>query len=300
MAEANEIGKPARTHRIDVHPEERRPGTVEGLAIERKGPILILTLDRPQLHNAISFAMWDELARVLSEITYDRGIRAVLLKGNGRSFCSGTDIGDLGTEVADAPERRASRTIQRMRTVSTVIESMTNMPKPIIAAVNGVAAGAGMGLALAADLIVAGRGAWFKVATVSLGSMPDAGIPMQLHWSLGMRRTKQICLLDERIDVDSEEGARLVNWVVPEEEVDGFALSIAERVTKMPQGLAGQIKKAVNALPDRSLVEHLMHEGMDVGTRVQDSGYIDEVERFMSGRGSTVPKNEEKGGHDGE
>lgn len=269
----------------------------EGLTIERKGPIAVLTLDRPESHNAISFTMWDGLAHVLSDLTYDREVRAVLLKGNGKSFCSGTDIRDLDTEVTETPERRASRTIRRMRTVNTVIESMANMPKPIIAAINGVAAGAGMGLALASDLIVAGRGAWFKVATVSLGSMPDAGVPMQLHWSLGIRRTKQICLLDERIDVDSEEGARLVNWVVPDEEVDGFAMSIAERVTAMPQGLAGRIKKAVNALPDRSLVEQLMHEGLDVGTRVQESDYTDEVGRFMAGRGSTRRKNEERGRH---
>ncbi|MFE7422198.1 enoyl-CoA hydratase/isomerase family protein [Rhodococcus sp. NPDC057529] len=250
--------------------------------VDRDGAVAVVSLNRPAVKNAISFRMWDELLDIFSGFAHDDGVRAIVLRGTGRNFSAGTDIGDLSAGSGEAPDVRARQSMQRMRVVTDVVEMMDALPQPIVCAVHGVAIGGGMGLALGGDLVVAAPDAWFRVGTVSLGSMPDAGVPMQLYRTVGLRRAKQICMLDEPLTADDAERIGLVNRVLDADDVDTYALTVARTLAAAPGGQQVRIKRMLNALPDRGLSGHLRQEILDVGDCVRDAAYVAVVDGFVT------------------
>src|SRR5438270_9259238 len=171
-----------------------------------------LTFNRPEVLNAFNRQMTDEIQDALKQAERDKGVRCLVITGAGRAFSSGEDlkarVAEGGGNFGDTLRVRYNPIVQKMRA----------MGKPIIAAVNGVAAGAGMSIALAADLRIASDKAKFIEIFSRIGLVPDSGSSFFLPWLVGLGKAAELCLLAEEVPADEALRIGLVNKVVPAEE----------------------------------------------------------------------------------
>ncbi|HWW10091.1 MAG TPA: enoyl-CoA hydratase-related protein [Candidatus Acidoferrales bacterium] len=212
----------------------------------RDDSVLTLTLNRPNVLNAITDGLLDILAESLREAATDDEVRAVIVTGAGRAFCSGQD---LKTAAADGDLDIGTHLREHY---VPAIHAMRELEKPVVAAVNGVAAGAGFSLALAADLRIAAESASFVQAFVRIGLIPDASSTYFLPRIIGPARAAELMMLGDSVDSARALDIGLVNRVVPDAELGSAARDLALRLARGPRSI-GLIKRALN----RSLVNDL-------------------------------------------
>lgn len=190
--------------------------------------VALATLDRPDRLNALTFAMFGELRSLCEEIAVDPKVRVLVVTGAGRGFCAGLDLDDAARLSAmSAPQMLAEQ-----EGWAAGIVALRLLPKPVIAAVNGAAAGAGMGLALAADIRVASTAARFNAAFVRIGlSGGDVGISWMLPRIVGLGRAGEIMLTGRIVEADEAERMGLVNRVVEPQALIAAALETARLIT---------------------------------------------------------------------
>jgi enoyl-CoA hydratase/carnithine racemase len=176
--------------------------------VAREGALVTLTLNWPERRNALSLAMRHRLADALEEIEADRSVRAVILTGIGEHFCSGGDL--AGMQIASIAEGR-----ERMRQAHRLVRLMVHARFPIIAAVEGWCAGAGISLACAADHVIAGEGARFVASFGKVGLIPDLGLLHTLPARIGQARARELLLFGETADAARALAIGLVDRVVP-------------------------------------------------------------------------------------
>jgi len=220
----------------------------EPVLVERGGGVHRLTLNRPDKINALNDAVFDALAAALDGAEADEGCRAVLLMGAGRGFCSGQDLtAGVPADLGEALERRYNPLVRRLR----------GLPLPVVCAVHGVAAGAGMNLALACDLVVAGRTARFTEAFVRIGLVPDAGGTWFLPRLAGDARARGLAMLGEAITGEQAAAWGLI-WAAVE---DGQEAAEGERLALQLAGLPTQaialMKRAFGAAAGNTLDQQL-------------------------------------------
>jgi 2-(1,2-epoxy-1,2-dihydrophenyl)acetyl-CoA isomerase len=215
---------------------------LETVACHRADGVAWLTLNRPQALNAWTPQLGDELRQALEEAAADHEVRAIVLTGAGRAFSSGADL-RAGVQGKDgAPDVRSP-----LRDIyHPLILRVRTMPKPVIAAVNGPAVGIGCSLALAADLIVAARSAYFLMAFVNIGLGLDGGASHTLAARVGHARAFEIAYLGERIAADKALSWGLVNDVVEDSELESAAGRLAGRLAAGPPGSYAAIKRTIN------------------------------------------------------
>lgn len=211
------------------------------------GRVATITLNRPDRINALSLALLDALVAAFDRARTD-GVRAVLLRAEGRGFCSGADLAgglpeDLGALLREHYE--------------PAVKAIRDMPVPVVAAVQGAAAGAGCALALAADLVIAGEGAYFLLAFANIGLVPDAGATWLVAKAVGRARAMEMALLGERIAARQALDWGLINRVVADDEVASAATALADRLAGAPTRALGLIRGAVNAAMDLSFSDLL-------------------------------------------
>lgn len=195
----------------------------QDLLVEREEGLLTLTLNRPQDRNAISLPMRDALADAVSRVERDLTIRAILLRGSGGNFCAGGDVKAMAAGDSPTPEAR----LARMRSFHPLITSLARLDRPIVAAVDGVAFGAGFGLALLADLVIVSSKARFCMAFQRVGLVPDFGATYTLPRAVGLQRAREL-MLSAR-EVGATEAVRLglgLEEVAPD-QLDGRARQLA-------------------------------------------------------------------------
>ena len=179
--------------------------------------VALLTLDRPERLNAMSFELVADLHRALSELEADRSVRAVVLTGAGRGFCAGFDLKDPGERPDPGEIGRVQASLAPMKDFYGLVEHMRELPQPIIAAVNGPAAGGGFALALAADIRVAAESARFNVAFIRVGySGCDIAMSYLLPRLIGGSRAAELMLTGRIIDAHEADRIGLVHEVVPD------------------------------------------------------------------------------------
>ncbi len=205
----------------------------DGLRVEADGPVATLTLDRPEALNALTIPLKIALRAALERIAGDRAIRAVILTGAGRAFCAGQDLAERETvDAAPLDEELRDR-------YNPIIRVMRAMDQPIIAAVNGVAAGAGASLALACDLRIAADGARFVLAFGRIGLVPDSGATWFLPRLVGSARAAEMALAGGAIDAATAERIGLVSRVVAAESLMDEARALAGRIVEgAPRAIA--------------------------------------------------------------
>ncbi|MFI8220299.1 enoyl-CoA hydratase/isomerase family protein [Streptomyces sp. NPDC085932] len=212
------------------------------------GHVLSLTLNRPETLNALTPGQRDHLVRLLSEASADPAVRAVVLTGTGRGFCAGADL--RGTGAAPG-ERIAGDVARTLRTgAQRLIAAVLDCEKPVLAAVNGTAAGLGAHLAFACDLVLAAESARFIEVFVRRGLVPDAGGAYLLPRLVGPRRAKELMFFGDALTAAEAERAGLVNRVVPDGDLAGTARAWADRLATGPTRALALTKQLVNASLD--------------------------------------------------
>ncbi len=214
-------GRPARVRARRRAPGRLR-GMTEGLRSAVDGGVATLTLDRPAALNALTIALKVALLEALRAIERDRSVRAVILTGAGRAFCAGQDLAER-----DAPDAAPLDEELRDR-YEPIVRAMVGLDRPIIAAINGVAAGAGASLALACDLRIAAESARFVLAFGRIGLVPDSGATWFLPRIVGSARAAELALLNMPLGADEALRAGLVSRVVPDDALLATAREMAE------------------------------------------------------------------------
>lgn len=227
------------------------------LRTERRGSTLVLTISDPATRNALSQQVYTAGVEALNVAEADAGVRCVVLQGDGGHFSSGGDVRGLAhrrTEGADVIQRNVDR-------LHAWVEAMRAFPKPVIAAVEGAAAGAGCSLALACDLIVAAADARFTMAYGRIGLTPDGGGLWQLMQALPRQRVTRCVWFAEPLTAAELHAAGLVGWVTDNGGALAQALVLAERLAQAtaPNAVAGA-KELIGLAPRRPLAEHLAAE----------------------------------------
>ena len=202
--------------------------TRETLLVDRpRAGIAVATLNRPDQLNALTFQMFDELAQLAADIGADDHVRVLVLTGAGRGFCAGLDLGDAAT----LPAMPAATFLEGQERWSRAITAFRRLPKPVIAAVNGPAAGAGFSLALAADIRIAAPAARFNAAFIKIGlTGGDCGSSWMLPRIVGLGHAYEILLTGRLVEADEAARIGLVNRVVPAADLLAGALDTAELI----------------------------------------------------------------------
>jgi 2-(1,2-epoxy-1,2-dihydrophenyl)acetyl-CoA isomerase len=219
--------------------------------IEDHGAVRVITLNRPERLNALNAEMLQALRGAFEAVTASPGVRAVVLTGAGRGFCAGADL----TQNLGSGTRDLGAALDE--TYNPLVLAMRACPKPIVSAVNGVAAGAGMNLALAGDIIIAARSANFTQAFVRIGLMPDAGGTFLLPRLVGDGHARAMMMLGETMTAAQAEAIGLV-WKLYDDEVFAReALAMAAGLALRPAGALAAIKSALNASAGNTLAAQL-------------------------------------------
>lgn len=232
---------------------------MSALEVERADGIVTLTLDRPERKNAVTPQMWVDLAVLFTEIADRREDRVLVITGAGDAFCSGADLAAAG-ENGGPPGVGGG--VAMMRAVGRAALRLHELPIPVIAAVNGVAAGAGCNLALGCDLIVASDRARFSEIFARRGLALDFGGSWLLPRIIGLHRAKELALLAEVIDAAEAERIGLVNRVVPHDELMDEVYGLAGRLAAMPPIQLAVIKRQLDDGLGRTMAEAVEAEGI--------------------------------------
>ena len=215
--------------------------------------VATITLNRPDRLNAFNEAMHAQLAQALDRIELDRAIRAVLLTGAGRAFCAGQDLAERQMGGDTAVDLGA--TLDRL--YNPLIRRIARLERPVLCAVNGVAAGAGANLALACDIVLAARSATFIQAFCKLGLVPDSGGTFVLPRLVGPARAMGLAMLGEPLPAEQAEAWGLIWRCVDDDALIAEASALATHLATQPTRGLGLIKRAFLASADNSLGEQL-------------------------------------------
>lgn len=224
------------------------------IALEQQDGVLTITLNRPEMLNAVNDQMLRELHDALRQAARDAAVRCVALTGAGRGFCSGQDLRDrAGATTFSFSESLRSR-------YNPVILQIRTMEKPVLAAVNGVAAGAGCSLALAADLRIASDRASFIEVFARVGLVPDSGSTYFLPRLVGLGKALELAYMAEPVDAQEALRLGLVNRVVPHDDLPAQTALLASRLASGPTRGYGLTKRAINHGLHASLEQALDYE----------------------------------------
>ena len=237
----------------------------DGLETTTGDGVLRIILDRPGHLNALTGEMADRLAEEIERGGVTEAVRVVVLAGSGPAFSAGADLSG-----EDAHERLDVRALDR---ANRIVRAITGSPKPVVAAVNGVAAGVGCSMALACDLVVAAESASFLLAFARIGLMPDGGATATVAASVGRARAMRMALLAEPLSAREAFDAGLVTHLVGDDDLAGVVDGLAARLADGPPLAFAATKKAVNGATLHRLEEALERErhGQTVLLRTEDA-----------------------------
>jgi 2-(1,2-epoxy-1,2-dihydrophenyl)acetyl-CoA isomerase len=241
--------------------------------------VAVVTLNRPEALNSLTDPMKRELLDCLKSLDRDESVRALVLTGEGRGFCAGEALNEELVKQAEPP---IDRTLKEL--YHPVIERMRATDKPIVAAVNGACAGAGVSLALAADFRIAADKASFLMAFVRIGLVPDAGGTFFLPRVVGTTKAVEMCMLGDRVDAAEAEAIGLVNRVVPLDKLMEEALKLAGRLAQAPTKAIGLMKRAFDRSFRVDLADQLSYEAdlQAIAARTED--FHEGVDAFLAKR----------------
>ncbi|EXE39222.1 2-(1,2-epoxy-1,2-dihydrophenyl)acetyl-CoA isomerase PaaG [Acinetobacter baumannii] len=253
----------------------------QNIIAEEKNGVGYLTFNRPKALNSFNVDMHREVAEVLNLWTKNPEVRCVVISGEGRGFCAGQDLGDRVVDPnAEAPDLGYS--IETY--YNPLIKTIVNMPKPVICAVNGVAAGAGANIALACDLVIAAKSANFVQAFCRLGLVPDSAGTWFLPRAVGHARAMGLALLGDKLPAETAKEWGMIWDVVEDAELKTKVTELAERLAKQPTFGLSLIKKAIHQSSNNTFDEQMLLERdlQRIAGRSED--YREGVQAFMNKR----------------
>jgi 2-(1,2-epoxy-1,2-dihydrophenyl)acetyl-CoA isomerase len=240
-----------------------------------------ILLNRPEALNAWNEQFGRDLLDAVTSVAADDGIRALLVTGAGRGFSSGADLKEQRSNTDDGlPDLSA-----RLKEIyHPIITALREMPKPVVAAVNGPAVGIGCSLALAADLIVAAESAYFLLAFVNIGLVPDGGSTAFIPARVGYARAAEMAMLGERVPAQQALEWGLINRVVPDDDLDGAGTALLELLAKGPTTSYAGSKRLLNRRLYAGLAEQLDAEAEAQREQGNSKDFIEGVLAFVEKR----------------
>lgn len=244
---------------------------------EREGAVGILTLDRPDRLNAMGDPMWDALYEHLVKIAADDELRAVILTGAGRAFCSGGDITNMAnTDIVSGRARSKKR--------HRAVHALYSLEKPVIAAIRGACYGIGNALALACDLAIASENAKFSMAFKKVGVVPDGGAIFFLTQYLGIGRAKELVYTARAVPAAEALSLGLVSRVVPDDRLDAEARALAKEMAESATYALALAKKMFQSMAVPTLEMLLENEVLNSGIARQTHDHKEGVAAFKEKR----------------
>jgi len=254
----------------------------KAIIVKKEQGIATITLNRPDKLNSMSEELLDELIEAVNDAEKDEETKVVVITGAGRGFCSGGDVTALSTgEMGGAAEAKD----WVLRPGKYLVKKLMGLQKPVITAINGPAVGAGCGLALAGDYIIASDKARFSQIFVRIGLVPDAGSLYLLPRLVGIAKAKELCFSGEMIDAKEAERIGLVNRVVPAEELEATAMELASQLAKGPSKALAFIKNIINVGLFTNNIDAVMeHEAQAQAILFQTEDFKEGMKAFFEKR----------------
>ena len=244
--------------------------------------VLTITLLRTDVLNAFNDALTSELASALKEASKSKDVRVVVITGSGRAFSSGQDLADLKEKYVLGHIPHLGDDLKHR--YEPIIKCVHTMEKPVIASVNGVAAGAGCSLALACDMRIASQDAAFIEVFVNVGLIPDSGSTWTLPRIVGFGRAMELCCTGRKVGADEALAIGLVNQVVPSDELEAATTKLANRLASLPAKAIGLTKRLLNQSFENDLKEQLTQEAFAQETAGKTHDHFEGVVAFIEKR----------------
>lgn len=250
----------------------------ETILFEKSGGVAKITLNRPDKFNSFNREMALALQQTLDACKDDREVRAVLVTGNGKAFCAGQDLQEaMDTEGPDIDKIVAEH-------YNPIILRIRNLEKPVVAAVNGVAAGAGANIALACDVVIAASSASFIQAFSKIGLIPDSGGTYFLPRLVGFQKASALMMLGDKVGAQEAERMGMVYKVAEDENILEEAMETAKKLATMPTVALGLTKKLLNGSMDNDLNSQLGQENQEQVRCSRTYDYSEGVNAFLEKR----------------
>jgi 2-(1,2-epoxy-1,2-dihydrophenyl)acetyl-CoA isomerase len=255
----------------------------EHLLVQQDGGVLTITMNRPEVLNAVSEPMLDGLGEILEEAAHDASVRCLVLTGAGRAFGSGADlrsVASLHGAAGEAPVKIS----EHLHKYHRVVRAIRSMPKPVIAAVRGVAAGASCNLALACDLRIVSEDARFIEAFARIGLVPDAGGGFFLPRLVGFGKALELAMLADEVSGPEAERLGLATTCVPLAEFEETVRAFAMRLAKGPTRTYGLIKELITTAAVSDLETTMRVEGELQDIAINTADHREGVTAFLQKR----------------
>jgi len=253
--------------------------------LESKGTVLTITLDRPDTLNSANIAMLDTVTAALDRVARDASVRVVMLTGSGRAFCSGADIGGSRRTGGKGNENSVEVGVDgALAAASRVVLAIQALDKPVVAAVNGLAAGVGTSLALACDLVVATASAYFLLAFTNIGLMPDGGATAFVPAAIGRAKALRMAMLAERVSATTAAEWGLISHAFSDDTFDGEVADIVAKLASGPPLAYAETKRAINAATIDHLTAALDRETVGQDKLLRTTDFIEGVRAFRQKR----------------
>src|SRR5487761_1566583 len=252
----------------------------EKVLLKKQQGVAWITLNRPEVLNACDVEVLQRLQDALKEVSSDQSVRCVVLTGAGRAFCAGADLQSLKSRGSGA---KLSLAEDLREGFNPVVMRIRTMDKPVIAMVNGVAAGAGMGLAFACDMRIMSDNARFVEAFAKVGLVPDSGATFFMPRLLGLSKALELAFTGEGIDAVEAEKLGAANRVVKPEELENCTKELAEKLARGPRGI-GLAKRAINRALSLDIEGALEYEARIQEIAGSTEDYKEGVKAFLEKR----------------
>ena len=257
---------------------------MSAVSYELDGRVGILTLNRPDSLNAVNPDMVAGLLAASARAADDAAMRAVVVRGAGKSFMAGGDLRWFREQLALPPAQTQSGFSELIAGVHAAIANFKRMDKPVIASVHGAVAGFGLSLMLAADLALAADDAYFTLAYSNIALSPDGGATWSLPRHVGLKRAMEIALLGDRFDARQALELGLINRVVPKEVLEQEAMALASRLAAGAAGALARTKALLNQSFENSLEDQLLCEQRRFVECASEADFSEGVAAFLAKR----------------
>jgi 2-(1,2-epoxy-1,2-dihydrophenyl)acetyl-CoA isomerase len=258
------------------------PPSYQTILYEKSDNIATITLNRPEVLNAVNETMGRELLEALKAVAKDDGVRSVIITGSGRAFSSGEDIQDLRGQYERGENPRLGERL--LYKYNPIIRRIRQMPKPLIAAVNGVAAGAGAGIAYSCDFRIASENAKFIHAFIRVGLAPDSGTSFFLPRLVGLSKALELSFTGDELTSRDAERFGLVSKVVPPEQLNTVTRELAAKLARGPSKAIALTKRALNKSISSDLETVLEYESYLQEIAGATADHIEAVRAFFEKR----------------
>lgn len=255
------------------------------ILVETKDGVATLTLNRPAMLNSLNREIIDDIRSALRKLARDEATKVLVVTGAGRGFCAGADLTTTGGN--DGSDRSVGEGVAHAMEVgyNPLVRDVTGFPKPVIVAVNGVAAGGGVGLALSGDIVIAARSAYFvQVFVPRLGLVPDMGCTWFFPQLLGRARSRALAMLGDRLPAEKAAEWGLIWQCVDDDKLGAEAQALAQRLAKGPQLAYRELKRVLEAAPLNTLDEQLEVERLTQRALGDTDDFKEGVMSFLTKR----------------